>query len=304
MTRPLFVTGAGGFLGSRLLPRLAGGRGEIRCLTRDAARAAGSAPSGVRWIEGDLREPDRYAAALDGVEAIFHLAAATGAATAAEHDAVNLRGTIALLERAPAAGTGRFVFVSSIAAKFARLDRYPYGRSKAAAEDAVRAAGLPFTILRPTLLLGPGSPGLAGLARLALLPVVPLLGGGSGRVQPLDVEDAARLVAAAVHEGGLLGETVELGGPEGLSVAALLRAIRRTVRGSEGLAVPLPLAPLRLLLTALEATGFRPPVTAGQLASFVEDGTASPHPFTDRHRAGLAPLDASLRRSLAPEARE
>src|SRR6201999_918869 len=100
------------------------------------------------------------------------------------YDLVNHRATAALAAAARAAGVRHFVFASAIraqsgpAADPALSQRDPpapsdgYGRSKLAAERAVAAAGVPFTILRPVLIYGPGQKGnLATLARLAALPL-------------------------------------------------------------------------------------------------------------------------------------
>src|SRR5262245_15139073 len=108
----VFLTGGTGLLGTRLRARLeASGVAFV-----DLPRGQGA----------DLRVPSSYSASLAGVDTVVHLAAATGKATPALHAEVNLGGTKGLLEQCRRAGVRRFIFVSSIAAGFPDLSRYPY----------------------------------------------------------------------------------------------------------------------------------------------------------------------------------
>jgi NADH dehydrogenase len=164
------------------------------------------------------------------------------------------------------------VHVSSIAVRFAGAPRYHYAESKKQAEEIVRTSGMPYTIVRPTLVLGPGSPNLESLTRLALMPVVPLFGGAEARVQPVHVDDlAAALVLICANPPR--GETVEVGGPETLTMRDLLSRLR----GAPLHSVNVPFKPLAFALGACEDLLFPLlPFTAGQLASFVCDGIARP----------------------------
>jgi uncharacterized protein YbjT (DUF2867 family) len=183
---------------------------------------------------------------------------------------------------------------------FPQRASYPYAATKEAAEAAVRASGLAFTVVRPTIILGPGAPVLAGLRRLALLPVIPVFGRRNARVQPIDVDDLAQLLEALLEPGSFQGQTLELGGPEVLGMIDLLQEIRRASRGgSPGRVLRLPLAPIATLLRICAGAGLRLPLTAGQLSSFASDGVAEPNEFSSRRRAALTPLATTLQRSLA-----
>jgi NADH dehydrogenase len=279
------VTGGSGFVGRRLLAELPGLGRPVMALRRDTARADASEAPGVTRVRGDLLDPATYIDALRSCDTVLHLAAATGNATAAEHDRVNHRGTVALLDQARTAGVRNFLFVSSIAVTFPDTSGYHYAIAKTRAEDAVRSLRLRFLIVRPTMILGPGAPLMASLEKLALLPVAVLPGNGRARVQPIHVDEVARCLVEAVQTDMFNGETLDLGGPETLTMADLFRRIRMARRHAPGPMVTVPLPFFRVPLRAAETIGLGPwlPITAGQLSSFRFDGLGSPNPL---QRAG------------------
>jgi NADH dehydrogenase len=290
----VFVTGAGGFVG-RAATRTLRARGhDITALQHTAPP-----PDGVAAVSGDLLDPSTYSTALTTADVVLHLAATTGRASAADHARVNAEGT-RLLAAACAAAGRPLVFVSTVAVQYPDLTRYPYAAAKEKAEAAVRASGAPFVIARPTVVAGPGSPVVGALARLALLPVVPVFGDGRARVQPVDVEDVAAVLADLVEQGPFDGAVAGIGGPEVVSIEELMQAVRAAAGRSRAPAIHLPLGLLLPLLAAAETvTGGRVPLTVGQLSLFRFDGTVTPHPVVDTRRPAMCSLDAMLRRSLA-----
>jgi nucleoside-diphosphate-sugar epimerase len=291
---PLFVTGATGFVGRRFLNRLPPDLpADVRCLTRHPEPPTGTA----RWqaVPGDLARPDTWIERLVGCETVLHLAAVTGKATPATFQAVNADGTRVLLESARQAGVRRFILVSSIAAGFTDQRHYPYAASKAQAEQAVLASELDTLIIRPTMVLGPGSPVLTGLARLATAPRGVVFGSGRLPVQPIHVDDLAELLVATLSLRPLGRQVFDAGGPEVLDLNTLIARIRKARGGTAGSLVHLPLGPIRGLLALLEPVLFgRLPFTAGQLASFANPGTAGPEPWPATLPRPKLGLDAML----------
>ncbi len=292
MPRRLFVTGASGFVGRHFLQAARARGHSIAALSRSLP--AGEAGDGIDWIQGDLLEPDAWRDALRSDDIVLHLAAATGKANAERHQAINVTGTRALLDAAAHAGAAHFVFVSSIATRFPDQRHYPYAHAKAAAERAVREAGIPWTIIRPTIIVGAGAPVLESFALLAGLPVTPIFGDGQAQVQPIDVHDlVARLLA--VIDALPASEVIEFGGPERLALEDWIGRIRAVRSGDAPRLLHLPLAPIRTVLAALEPALLPVlPLTAGQLATFANDGVAAAHPFHDTLSCGFTPLDDSL----------
>ncbi|MEX0690215.1 MAG: NAD-dependent epimerase/dehydratase family protein [Gemmatimonadales bacterium] len=176
MTRPIAITGATGFIGGALLSRLIA-NGPVRILVRRVTlETAAWARVGVEVILGDLDAADTLARFVRGADAIVHCAASMGKTDARHSHTVNVIGTERLARLARNAGVRRFVHLSSISVYAAtrrphdiiteddtpehvhRLNHY--GHTKWLAERRLAdAAGsdLPWTILRPTNVYGPGS---------------------------------------------------------------------------------------------------------------------------------------------------
>lgn len=275
----VFLTGASGFVGGHVLRRLASaGRGPIHCLVRDPARLPEVAGD-VRAVVGDLERPSAWAAALAGCDTVVHLAALTGKASESAHFRVNADGTRRLLEHAAAAGVRRFLFVSTIAVTYPEKRHYPYARAKDEAEVHVRASGLDWAVLRPTVVLGPGSPLWEKFRSLAAAPVTPVFGNGRNRIQPVHVGDVARCVEAMLDAETLGGRTVEFGGRDTLMLEEFLLRIRRAVVGKDGLVVHLPVGAIIRGLALLEPALLPVlPVGAGQFYVFAHDADAADDP--------------------------
>lgn len=296
--RRVFLTGGTGFIGARARERLLRDGVDVRALTRTPRADEAAGDASLTWIEGALDDPGAWTDAVRDCDAIVHLAASTGKVSAAQHARVNVDGTRALLDAARGAGVGRFLHVSTIAVRYPELRRYPYARSKLAAEELVRASGLDWTVLRPTVVLGRGSPIGASLAGLARLPATPMFGPGRALVQPVHVDDVAAACSEAL-ESGLVGAAVDLGGPEVVSFADLLRRLRVAAGRPPGPLVRLPLVSTMAVLGALEpALGGVLPVTAGQLYAFRYDGVAARHPWTDGRRERAVDLETQLREAV------
>jgi nucleoside-diphosphate-sugar epimerase len=274
MKRSLFITGSTGYLGKHLLSALLPDDYErVVCLTRRMP-PKGQARPGVEYVVGDLGDPPSYLTALQGCDTAVHMAAATGKLPRAEYFRVNETGTRVLVNACQQAGIQQFLHVSTIAVQFPDLSNYYYGQSKKAAESIVANSGMAYAIVRPTIILGPGAPVLEGLARMASAPVMPVFGDGRTRVQPVAVEDLVVLMLNILRNGDFRNQIVEAGGPDVMTIEELLVMIRRILFRLPPRRVHIPLRPVTAVLEAFEK--LMPPVlplTAGQLASFANDGS-------------------------------
>jgi len=302
MPDSLFITGASGLVGSRLLLALDPGRySAIHLLSRRPLRLPASlrhAPN-VTVVRGDLLAPDGWAGLLQEDTTVVHAAAATGSVGSERLHAVNVTGLARLLRSCEEARVRRLLHLSSIAVCYPNLADYPYARSKREAERLVRASALDYTIVRPTVLIDAAAPAFANLVRLAAGPVLMVPGDGRARLQPLALDDLVGILLRILETVRPARETLDLGGPETLPVEDLLRRIRRRLRGSEGPTLHLPMA---LLLPALRSLAHHwpgtPPVSPGQLSVFRFDGVgATPEPLATLAPECL-PVDEMLAQAL------
>ncbi len=289
----IFLTGGTGFVGARLAPRLAERGASVRCLVRDPQRARALAELGFELVTGDLRAPERFRGALDGCRSVIHLASALGA-DAAHMDAVNRRGTEALVGMAQQAGASRFVYVGSHGAR--PNPRLPYAYSEWRAEQAVAGSALDWLVLRPTVVVGRGDPFTGGLVRmLRRWPAVVLPDGGRLRVQPIWVEDLAHCLLAGLSNDAPRRQTVPVAGGEVLSLRALADALMDVLQIRKPL-VPLPRGALKALARAARRLGCSPPWVGGHLLG--RDHVLRPDEF-EAFRTAFGVMPASVARALA-----
>lgn len=172
--KSVFLTGGSGFLGSHLADALVAAGHEVTASVRRTSDTRRLDRLGLRTVELDLGTEDgrETVAVLDGCDAVVHCGALTRARNESEFRAVNATGTRRLAKAAARAGVGRFVFISSLAARGpdgADGPVSPYGRSKAEAEAALASLRGPMkvTVLRPGGVYGPRDSDLLVLFRLA-----------------------------------------------------------------------------------------------------------------------------------------
>jgi dihydroflavonol-4-reductase len=225
-----FVTGATGLLGNNLVRALRARGHEVVGLVRSDAKAKRLlADTGATWIVGDVREPEKFADALRGIDAVFHTAAYfreyyQPGDHASEIEDVNVRGTLALMALADARGVRKFVHTSSSGTIGAKPDGTPgdedgappalakenlYFRSKVDGDAKIRAfvpkRGVEIVEILPGWMWGPGDEAPTASGQLAKdfldrkLPAIPP--GGANVVDARDVADAMVVAAERAHHG-------------------------------------------------------------------------------------------------------
>lgn len=263
------VLGGGGFVGRYVVQRLLARGARVRIAQRVPRAATFLKPLGglgqTQFVAADVRDPASIARAVAGSDAVINLVGAF-----ADMQAVQADGAGHVAAAAKAAGVRTLVHVSAIGADRGSLSAY--GRSKGAGEAAVRAAFADAAILRPSIIFGREDQFVnrfAALIRMA--PVVPVVAPGT-RFQPVYVGDVADAVAAALGTAAA-GQTFELGGPQVLTMAELLRWIAAAI-GRSPLFVDLPDAVSSALATGF---GWAPgaPITKDQWLMLQKDNVAA-----------------------------
>lgn len=246
----ILVTGSTGFIGGALCRALAARGDEVLAFHRASSDLRALEGLDVTHMLGDLTQPETLAAALPGVDAVFHTAALLGGGKPERMAAVTVEGTRAVLQAAQAAGVRRVVHTSSVAALgvpegspgrsladvHVRLDehhtwnyipaRWPYGYAKYRAELEVQqavASGLDAVIVNPSVVFGAGDVYRQTSSLVVQVARQRLPGLVDGGLNAVHIDDVVAGHLAAL-ERGRTGERYILGG-QNLTHAELVRVI-------------------------------------------------------------------------------
>lgn len=259
------IFGGTGTLGRELVPLLAQGGSHVRVISRHGRPAdAGPWPADVHEVAGDVRERAVLDAALEGVDTVVSAIAGFGGRDALGSRAVDRDGNIALIGAARRGGVATFVMLSIHDAG----PRHPIElfRDKWAAEEALRASGLSWTIIRPTAYLEAWL-GLVG-GPLVETGRTRIFGTGRNPINFVSVVDVARFVQLAIADSSLRQTSIEVPGPENLTLDQLA-ALAETASGRSGRKDHVPRPMMRAVRLATRV--LKPTVSALVDAALVMD---------------------------------
>jgi len=290
--KEVLVTGATGFTGKVLVKRLLALGANVRAIARQSSDLSPFADDQIRWFRGDVYDPDTVAKACTGVEYIFHVAAAFRQAkiTDEEYSKVHVEST-KLLARAVCGSEKfkRFVHVSTMGvhghienppgdenSPYAPGDQYQ--RTKLEAEQWLREYagqdGLPYTVIRPTGIYGPGDRRLLKVFKMATWPVFPILGNGKCYYHLVHVEDLVEAIVLAAHHEAALFDVFLAGDREPVQLEEMARIVaheaRRKIR-----VLRIPVTPFFIAADICEAVckplGIEPPLYRRRVAFYTKD---------------------------------
>ncbi len=259
------IAGGTGRLGRLLVRQLTEQDLPVRILTREPERTKRGTALAVEVIQADARDartlPDAIAGASVVISAM-HGFAGPGSVSPAS---VDRDGNFNLIEAASRAGAA-FVLVSVVGAG----PDHPMDlcRAKYAAEERLRGSGLPWTIVRATAFMETWASIM--LEPLRKRGTIPVFGRGENPINFVSVRDVAALVTLAARDASLRGRTLELGGPENLSLSQLASAVQKAA-GQRGRVRRIPLPMLRLM--AVTAAPFNSAFARQARAAVVMDTT-------------------------------
>ncbi|MEI2727044.1 MAG: SDR family oxidoreductase [Verrucomicrobiota bacterium] len=272
----ILLTGATGYVGGRLLPLLVADGWRVRCLARQPEHLSPRVPAGVEVVPGDLLDAASLSAAMQGVEAAFYLVHSMGAT--GDFETQDRLAAENFAAAARAAGVQRMIYLGGLGED--EPDLSAHLRSRHEVGERLRAHGVPVIEVRASIIIGSGSLSFEMIRALVeRLPVMVMPRWVRVTAQPIAIGDVLAYLRAALSLKMNGSVIVEIGGPDQVTYAELMREYARQ-RGLRRWMIPVPLLTPRLsslwlgLVTPLYARVGRKLVDSLRHPTVVRDDSA------------------------------
>ena len=263
--KPVFVTGASGYIGGRLVPRLLDAGYRVRCLARSPrkleSRAWASNPR-VQIVTGDVADTATFIEAMRGCGSAYYLVHSmlTSGDEYAEQDR---RLATGFATAAAATGIERILYLGGLGETGQGLSEHLASRREV--EQALASTDVPVTVFRAAMIIGSGSASFEILRYLVeRLPVMVTPRWVRTENQPISVRNVLHYLIAALEVPETVGQTLDIGGSDVLSYREVMRIMAEELRLPRRLVIPVPVLTPRLsslwihLVTPLSARIARP----------------------------------------------
>jgi uncharacterized protein YbjT (DUF2867 family) len=239
----VLVSGATGYVGGRLVPRLLAAGYRVRCLVRDRTRLQGRPwLRHVEVVQGDILRPATLQGLMRSVDVAYYLIHSMSGGPGFE--ARDLAAAREFAQAARAAGVQRIIYLGGLGDPGARLSTHLRSRQKTG--DALREAGVPVTEFRAAVIVGSGSLSFEMVRYLAeRLPIMICPKWVYTRVQPIAIRNVLEYLVAALETPESAGQIIGIGGADVLTYGDMLLGYAK-IRGLRRFLVPVPVLSPRL----------------------------------------------------------
>lgn len=237
--RPVLVTGASGFVGSRLVAALVGEGRAVRAMTRRPEAYTGAGEP----VRGDVHEPESLRPALEGCSAAYYL---VHSLDARDFERLDAEAASAFGRAAAEAGISQIIYLGGLGRDDDDLSAHL--RSRREVEGLLGGGGVPVTVIRAGIVIGHG--GISWEITRQLVEHLPAMVAPrwvATRTQPIAVDDVVRYLVGVLEHPAALGRVFEIGGPEVLRYSTMLERVA-AIEGRR-----LPIVPVPLLTPSLSS---------------------------------------------------
>jgi len=290
----VLVTGATGFVGGNLVPALLERGHEVRALVRDPTGYDG--PDGVEVAVGDLLEPDSFDDALDGIDAAYYLVHSMRAGEDfEERDRTAARN---FADAASEAGVDRVVYLGGLGEETTKLSSHLESRREV--ERLLRDGDYDLTTLRAAIIIGDGSASFEMVRQMdRRLPVMTTPQWVETPSHPIAIDDVIAYLVGVLDVPKTAGETYDIGGPEVLSYAEILKRTGKVMGTGEPYIIPIPVLSPRLSSYWIGFVTDVPTSVARPLIEGLKNPVvANDEPIRELLPVELTPFETAVERAL------
>ena len=267
----MLLTGATGFVGSRLVKELAK-FDKVKCfILKEEEHEFLKHLKNVEIIYGNLLDKNSIYPAMKGIKEVVHLAAVVGSDNSKLTYEVNYRGTKNLVEVMKEHKVKKLIAMSSVAADFIHLGAY--GKSKRKVENLLFSSNLNFIIVKPTLIYGKEGLEFKKISTfIKKFPILPIVGNGKSKKQPVYVDDIVSLLVEIIKQNKFNRKVYNAGGPDILSFNKFIDIIYSHLKdkSSKKLKIHLPIKICFMLAFLFKALK-HPPISRDQVLAANQD---------------------------------